>query len=85
MTVSAAHEGAARVRVDTDRCVFTMQCTYHAPDVFDIDDDGEMTYRGEITATERDAVALAAELCPSRAITVTTAPDGDDENEEQSR
>ena len=58
----------ARVDVDTDRCIYTLQCTYHAPDVFDVDEDGQMIYTRQVPPGTEEAVELAAELCPSRAI-----------------
>lgn len=54
-----------------DRCVYTLQCTYHAPAVFDVDDNGEMTYTEAVPAEAEAAVDQAAELCPSQAILVT--------------
>ncbi|MCE3551224.1 ferredoxin [Pseudonocardia sp. RS11V-5] len=59
--------------VDMDRCVYTLQCTYHAPTVFDVNDDGEMTYTTEVAGDAAEAVRTAAELCPSQAIRL--APD----------
>lgn len=67
---SQRREGA-RIDVDMDRCVYTLQCTYHAPAVFDVDDDGEMTYTEEVPAGAEEAVDRAADLCPSQAIRIT--------------
>lgn len=61
----------ARVRVDPDRCVHTLQCTYHAPAVFDVDENGELVHAEHVSARSADAADNAADLCPSRAITVT--------------
>jgi ferredoxin len=58
------------VSVDMDRCVYTLQCTFHAPEVFDVNDDGEMTYSDAVSAGSEEAVATAASLCPSQAIAV---------------
>lgn len=62
--------GRRRVSVDMDRCVYTLQCTYHAPAVFDVNDDGEMTHTPEVPDDALDAVERAAKLCPSQAIRV---------------
>ncbi|TCK21415.1 ferredoxin [Pseudonocardia endophytica] len=66
----------ARVDVDTDSCVYTLQCTYYAPTVFDVDEHGEMVFTPHLPAEAVEAAEYAAELCPSRAIRVTrhTAP-----------
>lgn len=61
----------ARIDVDTDSCVYTLQCTYHAPTVFDVDEHGEMIYSSEVSADTVEAAQYAADLCPSRAIRVT--------------
>ena len=63
----------AQISVDRDKCVHTLQCTYHAPEFFDVDDNGEMTHADEVPASGEDAVHRAAELCPSLAITLTRA------------
>ncbi|MBV6701540.1 ferredoxin [Kitasatospora aureofaciens] len=60
-----------RITVDTDRCVGAGQCVLTAPAVFDQDHDGVVeVHDPAVGADEQDAVALAATLCPSGAITV---------------
>lgn len=53
------------------RCFYTLQCTYHSPAVFDVDDDGEMTYHRAVPFEARESAEYAAELCPSQAIRIT--------------
>lgn len=69
--MSAEPNAHRRVEVDLERCVHTLQCTYHAPAVFDVDDDGEMTYTEDVPAGAGESAERAAELCPSQAIRVT--------------
>ncbi|MFJ8473282.1 ferredoxin [Kitasatospora sp. NPDC094011] len=60
-----------RITVDTDRCVGAGQCVLNAPAVFDQDHDGVVeVHDPAAAATDPEAVALAATLCPSAAITV---------------
>lgn len=60
-----------RVTVDFDTCVSTGSCARSAPAVFQLGNDGYLTVlQEEPPESEREAVELAAELCPVAAITV---------------
>jgi ferredoxin/alkylhydroperoxidase family enzyme len=61
------------VRVDTARCCSAGQCVSTAPDVFAHDEDGLVTLVGARPAAT-DRLRLAAALCPSGAIQLTTPP-----------
>jgi len=55
------------VSVDREKCMGSGNCTYWAPHVFDLDDEGVAIVidpRGD----ESDKIALAAEGCPTQAI-----------------
>lgn len=63
--------------VDLNACENHGQCVYVAPDLFALDDGGELTYRveaeSEYVSAELDAPAAgkareAADLCPVQAI-----------------
>lgn len=60
--------------MDADRCIGAAQCTFVAPEVFDLGADGT----SEVLSTadvlrHRDAVRSAAHQCPSGAISVEDA------------
>lgn len=57
------------VEIDRDVCMGSGNCTYEAPGVFDLDDDG-VAVVVDVTAAPEDSVAAAAEGCPTHAITI---------------
>ena len=63
--------------VDLNACENHGQCVYVAPDLFVLDDDGELSYRreaeseyvsAELPPDAQERATLAAELCPMQAI-----------------
>lgn len=58
------------VRVDRSVCMGNGTCTYHAPNTFDLDDDGKVVLLD--TRDSAEQIALAAEACPTHAITFVT-------------
>ncbi|WP_329378771.1 ferredoxin [Streptomyces sp. NBC_01716] len=61
----------ATVTADPDVCVGSGNCTFVAPSVFGLDDEGTVTVlRERVSATERDAAVAAAAGCPAAAIIV---------------
>ncbi len=61
-----------RIEVDFDECIGSGMCTTAAPDIFELDDAGELIVliEGELSDDlARDAVR-AAEVCPVEAIRV---------------
>jgi len=60
-----------RVLVDMDVCQNHGQCVFSAPQVFELDDDGDLVQlQGEVGDDLRDAVEEAADVCPVQAITI---------------
>jgi ferredoxin len=59
------------IRIDRDACMGSGNCAYWAPGVFDVGDDGIAVVIGD-PAGQEDKVELAAQHCPTSAITVTT-------------
>jgi ferredoxin len=57
------------VEIDREKCAGSGNCAFWAPGVFDLDDEGIAVVVGEVAGHE-DRVALAAEGCPTGAITV---------------
>jgi ferredoxin len=57
------------VRIDAARCMGSGNCAYWAPGTFDLGDDGVAVVVGDPAADE-ERVGLAAEHCPTGAITV---------------
>lgn len=60
-----------KVTVDFDVCVSSGSCAAHAPEVFEIRDDGFLYVLQEEPPDElHDKVRDAADLCPTGAITL---------------
>jgi ferredoxin len=60
------------VDIDRDVCMGSGNCTYEAPDVFALDDDGVSSVVRAVDETE-EKVIVAARKCPARAISVRRA------------
>ena len=60
-----------KVLVDMDVCQNHGQCVFSAPQVFELDDEGDLVQlQGEVGEDLRDAVEEAADVCPVQAITI---------------
>lgn len=60
-----------RIVVDFDRCEGHGLCEQTAPEVFQLDDEGELRLTGEeVTAEHEGAVAAAVRVCPVAALKV---------------
>ena len=60
-----------RVVVDRDLCQNHGQCVFAAPQVFELDEEGELVVlQDEVGEDLRDAVEEAADVCPVQAITI---------------
>ena len=68
-----------RIIIDRDRCVGSGNCAFWAPATFDIDVEG-LSVVVDPTGDDDDRIRVAAEGCPSKAITIepldAPAPDG---------
>ena len=62
-----------RVWVDQSKCQGHNRCVALAPDLFEIDDYGTASARGDgvVGAGREDAAGLAADNCPEFAIEIT--------------
>jgi ferredoxin len=58
------------VSVDLDLCDAHGQCTFAAPDVFELDDVGDLSFDSEPDESRRTEVLTAARLCPVQAIKI---------------
>jgi ferredoxin len=65
-----------RASVDPERCQGHSRCYALAPEVFEVDDYGLSSVRGDGTVPpeHEDATRLAASNCPEQAITITDDP-----------
>lgn len=63
-----------RVHVDLDRCQANGLCVMAAPEVFDLDDAGQLHYETDPDDELVLDVDDAARSCPVQAITLTRAP-----------
>jgi ferredoxin len=64
---------ALEIQIDRDRCIGSGNCGFFAPATFDIDDDLKavlLATAGGPEGDPHDAVLLAADGCPTEAITV---------------
>lgn len=61
---------ALEIAIDRDVCMGSGNCSFWAPGVFDLDDDGIAVVIDPGAAPD-DKIHLAAQGCPTRAITVT--------------
>jgi ferredoxin len=60
-----------KVIVDRDVCQNHGQCVFAAPQVFELDEEGElMVLDDEPDESLREAVEEAADVCPTQAITI---------------
>ncbi|URN09870.1 ferredoxin [Actinomadura madurae] len=62
-----------QISVDRDVCEIHAQCVFTAPDVFELDEDGELVYDPAPDAQHVDAVRRAALACPVQAISARIA------------
>jgi ferredoxin len=60
-----------KISVDRDLCESHGQCEFVAEKVFRMDDDGVIHFREEVPEEQREEVELAAQVCPTLAITVS--------------
>ncbi len=62
---------AIKVVVDRDVCQNHGQCVFAAPQVFELDEDGELVVlQEEVDESLRDDVEEATDVCPVQAITI---------------
>jgi ferredoxin len=63
-----------RIAIDRDRCVGSGNCLFWAPGTFDLGDDG-IAVVIDAGGDDEDRIRVAAEGCPTRAISVEAAGD----------
>jgi len=61
-----------KVKIDEDLCTGCEECVDAVPEVFAMNDDGELAVvkAAEVPADKNDAVQEAAEDCPAEAIII---------------
>ena len=59
-----------KIYVDMEKCQHYGQCTFEAPTVFALNDDGKLEYVGEVDDALADAVEAAVDVCPMQAIEI---------------
>ena len=60
-----------KIYVDMDKCQHYGQCTFEAPTVFALNDDGKLEYVGDVDDALADQVEAAAYVCPMQAIEIS--------------
>jgi ferredoxin len=60
---------ALDIRIDREACMGSGNCSFWAPGVFDLDDDGIAVVL-DPAAQDDDKIVLAAQGCPTQAIQV---------------
>jgi ferredoxin len=58
-----------RIEIDRDRCVGSGNCLFWAPGTFDLDSEGVSVVIDPV-GDDEDAIRVAAEGCPTRAISI---------------
>jgi len=58
-----------RIEIDRDRCVGSGNCLFWAPGTFDLDDQG-LSVVIDPVGDDEDAIRVAADGCPTRAISI---------------
>lgn len=61
---------ALEIEIDREQCMGSGNCSFWAPGVFDLDDDGIAVVL-DSSAQPEDKIVLAAQGCPTQAIAVT--------------
>ncbi|MCS5736071.1 ferredoxin [Herbiconiux daphne] len=67
---------AEHLTVDGDRCMGSGQCTFYAPNTFDLD-DLSIAYVTDEHGDPDDKVQMAIDVCPTRAIARAAAGQGE--------
>jgi ferredoxin len=73
-TASCGDEPVIRVAIDRDRCVGSGNCLFWAPGTFDLDDEG-LSVVIDPAGDDEEAIQVAVEGCPTRAITISATED----------
>ena len=60
---------ALEIEIDRDKCMGSGNCSFWAPDVFDLDDEG-ISVVLDPEAQPEEKIVLAAQGCPTQAISV---------------
>ena len=60
-----------KIYVDMEKCQHYGQCTFEAPTVFALNDDGKLQYVGDVDDALADQVEAAADVCPMQAIEIS--------------
>ena len=60
-----------KIYVDMDKCQHYGQCTFEAPTVFALNDDGKLEYVGDVDDALADQLEAAADVCPMQAIEIS--------------
>lgn len=61
--------GQIEIEIDRELCMGSGNCSFWAPGVFDLDDDG-IAVVVEVAAQPEEKIVLAAQGCPTQAIRV---------------
>jgi ferredoxin len=61
-----------KIEVDLDLCDVHGQCVFAAPEVFQLDDIGDLVYHAEPDESQRRKVENAVRLCPVQAIKIAS-------------
>ena len=61
---------ALEISINRETCMGSGNCSFWAPGVFDLDDDG-IAFVVDIDAGPEEKIILAAQGCPTQAITLT--------------
>jgi ferredoxin len=61
------------VRIDRTQCIETSNCISIAPELFELDDEGVVSFKEKDTDIQRDRLTEACSVCPVDALFVIGA------------
>jgi ferredoxin len=59
-----------KVHVDRRLCEGNGLCEFYAPAVFSVADDGTVSYSPDVPPEQVEAVEIAEQMCPQRAVLI---------------
>jgi sulfoxide reductase heme-binding subunit YedZ len=74
LAAARASSKPVTVNVDPSHCVRFGFCEHEAPEVFQLRNDGRLTYKAQVPQDQVEAVISAAQICPARAIKLSRIP-----------
>jgi len=59
-----------KVHIDRGLCEGNALCQFYAPAVFSVEEDGTVSYSPEVAPEHAEALNIAEQMCPQRAVRI---------------